>query len=157
MYPIQPVSMGHTIVVICILLIILPKFVYWLAWWIDESYGGYDYPTDKAYGYNTGNNTNKPTTITTKAKAAATKVVNNWNNDRTCPPRAEFFGRLEGELVDDVGLYEEIYLNTWESTAWKAQKALKPELEPLCTTKINKLEVGAPLLQQNAEKSVKIT
>jgi hypothetical protein len=99
-----------------------------LRWW-DGLWGGWGttptYPVNNTY--NTGNNTNKTTIIPAKPVKSyfgrfGAKTDGLLDTERRKPPRAEFFGRLDGQPVSMQGEYVERYLNQWEYGYWLKQK-----------------------------------
>lgn len=125
------------IVAILILLIMFSSIVYaiWsgiLNWW--DGLLDYDVMPKST---NIVSNTNNTSYIAPKKPS-----VYKWNRntetaeipaglvagDRTQPPQAQFFGRLDGLPVEFTGLYEEKYLNMWEKKYWDKQKAKDPAL-----------------------------
>ena len=109
-----------------------------LKWW-DGLWGGWGttptYPANNTY--NLGNNTNKTTYIAPKPVKSyfsrfGAKTDGLLDTERRKPPRAEFFGRLDGQPVSMQGEYVERYLNQWEYEHWLKQKerdaALKAQL-----------------------------
>jgi len=81
--------------------------------------------TDKRQNtYNIGNNTGKQTNIFSPAPKAEKpiKPVSLLLDERTSAPRASFFGRLDGTTIEEIGKYEERWLNTFELSHWKRQK-----------------------------------
>ena len=62
--------------------------------------------------------------------------------ERTRPPSAAFFGRINGEVRTSTGDYEEKYLTYHELAYWDKQKALNPALRVVSKDEIldNSLE-----------------
>ena len=63
---------------------------------------------------------------------AADEPVSLLAGERERPPRAEFFGKMDGKPVSEEGMYEERYLNEFERKHWqqkldKAKKELDQE------------------------------
>ena len=63
---------------------------------------------------------------------AANEPVSLLAGERERPPRAEFFGKMDGKPVSEQGMYEEGYLNEFERKHWqqkldKAKKELDQE------------------------------
>ena len=76
-----------------------------------------DIPADKKTSYNDY----VPPATTTPPPPPVKKAI--------CPPRANFFGRIEGQPVVSIGNYEERFLGTWDLYDWKKQKERKEALE----------------------------
>jgi hypothetical protein len=77
-------------------------------------------------------------------------------SDRRNPPRAEFFGRLDGERSHVQGPWEEKYLNTWEKKHWDKQKELADELKLDSNTKTAETEEVVDIMGQTCEKLIDI-
>ena len=119
-----------------------------LRWWDRVWYG---VEVDQKAAQTSYNNSTLPKNNTYVAPKPKTTFFGNTTNkttglvagERVNPPRAVFFGRLDGEAREIAGPWEEKYLNTFELTYWKKQKALKPALETDSTSENdpNRLEM----------------
>lgn len=96
-----------------------------LRWWDDLFYGIGN--TAAQNTYNSTNNTNNTTYLAPKPKKS---YIGRWGaktdgllaGEKKKPPRAEFFGRLNGSPVSSQGKYVERYLNQYEYGYWLKQK-----------------------------------
>lgn len=77
------------------------------------------------YTFNTVGYNKYPITSTNNYKQPTTLL----KNEKHQPPRAEFFGKLDGEESTEEGKYEEQYLNKWELQWWKEQKQREEALK----------------------------
>jgi len=76
--------------------------------------------------------------------------------DRKNPPKATFFGRLDGEMYGGSGPYEEKYLNTWEETYWNKQKRRANELKADSEAKTGETSQVVDKMGQTCEKLIEI-
>lgn len=99
-----------------------------LKWW-DSLFAGYNtYPKEPYKPGSTVKNTNNTSYLVPKPKNTMydynkVKGTTILPSEREKPPRAEFFGRLEGKSLHAKGLYEEKWLNIHEYNYWIEQKA----------------------------------
>lgn len=132
----------------CPILIGLAAYFYdtFVDWW------------DRFFGFNYGNSggyvppTTTPTTKVAKPKATVWgKTTDKWGlypEDRKEPPKATFFGRLDGEEVSDEGPWEEIYLNTRELGAWNRKKLQKEVVSTQDNTKTDIMDESKVFQEQ---------
>lgn len=74
--------------------------------------------------------------------------------ERRNPPRAEFFGKFDGNEVVSQGNYEEKYLNSFELSHWNTQKSLNPSLQAASEAKPLEVADTTSNFEQNLEKSI---
>lgn len=109
--------MGIALVVGLPLALGLVVMAYWkYRDWMD--FGVYDYHKSN----NTSNIASTPIHPIKPTKTAYTAGL--LVNERRCPPRATFFGRLDGVEYNGTGDYEDKYLNIYELRVWNKQKTL---------------------------------
>lgn len=99
------------------------------------------------YNYNNGS-------MVEKAKKVISTRSVLMDGEREKPPRAEFFGRLNGISTVKLGPYEEKFLNYYEFTHWKSQNARK---EAIKAGIVNKSEENSTLNPDLATKSIYTT
>jgi hypothetical protein len=114
---------------------ILVGLYYWiLEWWDRLADRWFGVPKCDVNTYNLGNNINKTTTMQQNTSVArkVNKVVNKTTllaGEREKPPRAAFFGRLDGQPLESLGSYEEQWLSPFELSHWYTQKEYKRALK----------------------------
>lgn len=99
-----------------------------VAWW-DRFFC--IYPTAGDYKPKNVNNTSyiAPKNNIIKKAARTVKTGGLLAGERERAPRAQFFGRIDGESKECLGKYEEKYLNSFEHRHWLKQKEREEALE----------------------------
>ena len=140
--------------------VLIDGFDKWMGLGSDPDY--VDDPPNKTY--NTGN-TNNTTTNTNqtgtyweknKRKKSVTGLL---EGEKTMPPRAHFFGRIDGKPVKKFGRYHVELLNHYEKEHWKKVCARKDGIKPTDTEigrKISKITGLDDLQAQNLETAKKM-
>lgn len=105
-----------------------------LNWWDGLFFGCGNVPHEPYKPGSTVKNTNNTTYMAPKPKTPAYSYnagvrATLLPSEREKPPRAEFFGRLQGIPLHAKGLYEEKWLNIHEYNYWMTQKARKDAKE----------------------------
>jgi len=138
------------------LMIVVGSVVYRIMDWWDSTWGGYGSNIDKTSlnNYNIGNIA-KPH-IYPKKPLNKGYMAGLLAGDRRNPPRADYFGRLDGKPYRGTGPYEEKYLNRWEKTHWDKQKDDAEQLRLDSEAKTNETSQVVDKMGQNCEKLIEI-
>ena len=116
-----------------IIVLLFISFIYIIAQELGRSLGGIaGIPSETPYNTNTYN---KETNVNAWRKKAATIL----DKEKCQPPRATFFGKIDGMEVTEEGNLEEKYLTAWELRYWKEQKAREEAIKAGILNEINDL------------------
>ena len=125
-----------------------------MEWW-DNLWSGTGYKPDKSYNNGKLANAAKPVLFPKQSKIKP-YLGGLLLGDRKNPPKATFFGRLDGEVYGGSGPYEEKYLNSWEETYWNKQKRRANELRADSEAKTGKTTQVVDKMGQTCEKLIEI-